>query len=95
MLRSVSEPFLVGKVGQPKTQSKSERNAIDAPLVDDTIEALRRQHSRKPAQMREMIDLLLPQMFKCELFAREPWPDNDVWGSEQEKFAAELFAGET
>ncbi len=87
VMRSASEPFLVGKIGQPKTQSKSERNAIDAPLVGDTMEALRRQHSRKPAQMRETIDRLFPHHVKCELFAREPWRDWEVWGKETDKFS--------
>lgn len=85
--RSASEPYLIGKIGQPKIVSKSERNVIDAPLVDNKIEALRREHSRKPDQMRKMIERLVPWAVTCELFARQPWDDNDVWGNETAKFS--------
>lgn len=94
VLRSASEPFLVGKIGQPRVSSRSERNVIDAPIctttvseVPDLIESIRREHSHKPPEMREMIDRLRPDHFKCELFGREPWADNDVWGNETSKFA--------
>lgn len=90
--RSACEPYLIGKIGKPQTASKSERNVIAAPgadtVIPDKIEALRREHSRKPVQMREMIDRLLPRAHKCELFAREPWAGNDVWGNETAKFGA-------
>ncbi|MGH1577725.1 MT-A70 family methyltransferase [Planktotalea sp.] len=90
-LRSACEPYLVGKLGRPELKSKSERNVIEAPIeiadIPDKIEALRQEHSRKPVQMREMIDRLLPRAFKAELFAREPWGDNDIWGNETSKFA--------
>lgn len=85
--RSASEPYIVGKIARPELGSKSERNVIDAPLIADKIEALRQEHSRKPAQMREMIDRLLPRSYKAELFARESWGDNDIWGDETAKFA--------
>jgi len=88
--RSATEPYLIGKIGRPQITSRSERNVIDAPLhiddVPDKIEAIRREHSRKPIQMREMIDRLLPNAHKAELFAREPWGDNDVWGNQTTKF---------
>ena len=90
--RSASEPYLVGKLNSPQVKSKSERNVIDAPLdplrIPDKIEAIRpEEHSRKPVQMRQMIDRLLPRAYKVELFAREPWAGNDVWGNEADKFA--------
>ncbi|MCR5855973.1 MT-A70 family methyltransferase [Mesorhizobium sp. J428] len=80
LLRSATEPFLVGTIGEPATRSKSVRNLIDA---------LRREHSRKPPEIREMVTRLIPDRFACELFAREPWPGNDVWGQEASKFAGE------
>lgn len=91
VLRSATEPFLVGKINAPEIASRSERNAIVAPEdVPDSIEAVRREHSRKPVQMREMIGRLLPRAHCCELFAREPWPGHDVWGNETGKFAEAL-----
>lgn len=87
--RSACEPYLVGRIGKPQTASKSERNVIEAPLpglIPDKIEAIRREHSRKPVEMREMIERLLPRAYKCEIFAREPWSGNDIWGNETGKF---------
>lgn len=77
-LRSACEPFLLGTIGEPRTQSKSVRNVI---------EAVRREHSRKPPEMRAMVEQLLPDAFACELFAREPWPGHAVWGNETAKFS--------
>ncbi len=88
--RNACDPYLVGKLNRPQVKSKSERNVIDAPIsideIPDKIEALIREHSRKPIQMHEMIERLLPRAYKVELFAREPWGDNDVWGNETGKF---------
>ncbi|WP_457650954.1 MT-A70 family methyltransferase [Profundibacter sp.] len=93
VLRSASEPYIVGRIGRPQTRSKSERNVINAPIdiaeIPDLIEAIRREHSRKPVQMRQMIERLLPRAYKAELFAREPWSDNDVWGNQVGKFTRE------
>lgn len=87
VLRSASEPFLVGKIGRPEIASRSERGVILTPEeVPDTIESLRREHSRKPVEMREMIDRLLPRGFFCELFGREAWPGHDVWGNQADRF---------
>jgi len=77
ILRSSCEPFLVGTFGSPKSGSKSIRNLIEAPT---------REHSRKPDQMRRSAEKLTPSAFRCELFAREPWAGNDVWGLETGKF---------
>lgn len=85
VLRSATEPFLVGRLASPQIKSRSERNLIEADLPD-TIESVRREHSRKPIEMRQMIERLLPSAFRCELFAREPWAGSDVWGNETEKF---------
>lgn len=78
ILRSTTEPFLIGTIGEPKIRSKSVRNLI---------ESERREHSRKPPEAREMIEKLLPDVFACELFAREKWPGNQVWGNERAKFS--------
>lgn len=83
VLRSATEPFLVGRIGRPQIASRSERNVIIAPEdVPDSIEAIRREHSRKPDQMRAMIERLLPHQHCAEIFARAKWPGHDVWGNE-------------
>ncbi len=92
VLRSACEPYLVGKLGDPQVHSRSERNVLPYPAeicpeeFPDMIEAIRREHSRKPVQMREMIERLLPTSFCCELFGREAWPGHDVWGNQADKF---------
>lgn len=87
VLRSASEPFLVGTIGRPQTASRSERNVIAAPeLLPDLMESLRREHSRKPIEMRGMIERLLPRQHAVELFAREAWPGHDVWGNQTGRF---------
>lgn len=93
VLRSASEPFLIGKIGAPKIVSRSERNVIDAPEtvleaeLPDLLESVRREHSRKPPEMRDLIDRLLPHTYKAELFAREPWEGEAVWGNQVGKFS--------
>jgi len=90
VMRSSTEPYLIGALGAPKIRSRSVRNLIEAPeQFPDGIESLRREHSRKPPEMREAIEALLPDTFACELFAREPWAGNDVWGLEADKFQAD------
>ena len=90
-VRGATEPFLIGKIGAPETGSKSERNYLDEPEQEDGwgIEALRREHSRKPDQMRELVERLCPRAYCAELFAREPWPGHEVWGNETQKFTTE------
>lgn len=86
VLRDASEPFLIGKFGAPERKSRSIRNVIEAAALPDTIESLRREHSRKPPEMRQIIDTLLPHEHACEIFAREPWEGRDVWGNQVGRF---------
>lgn len=86
--RSSSEPYLLGKIGSPQIHSRSERNVIIAPEeLPDAIESIRREHSRKPPEMRQMIDRLLPRQHFTELFATEDWDGHDVWGNQLGKYA--------
>lgn len=89
VVRSASEPWLVGCLGRPEIATRSERNVILAAQdITTGIEAVRREHSRKPVAMREMIQRLLPRQHFCELFAREPWDGHAVWGNQTDKFVA-------
>jgi N6-adenosine-specific RNA methylase IME4 len=76
-LRTVCEPWLIGCIGETQ---REQRNIINL------IEAEAREHSRKPPECREVLARLTPYAWRCELFAREPWEGNDVWGLETEKF---------
>jgi len=87
VLRSATEPFLVGSIGCPEIASRSERNAILAVAdIPNSIDALRREHSRKPVEMRDLINRLLPRHHFAELFAREAWQGHDVWGNQPDRF---------
>lgn len=86
LYRSATEPWIVGKIGSPKIASRSERNHLQAEELPDLIEGLRREHSRKPPEMRASIERLLPHAHCCELFAREAWPGHDVWGNQVGRF---------
>ena len=79
-MRSACEPFLIGRIGSPQARLTNVPNAIIQPG---------REHSRKPEEMREIAERMSPSSFRCELFAREAWPGNDVWGNEVEKFDCE------
>lgn len=88
IVRTTTEPYLIGTSGSPWTSSKSERNFIETieEIAEGGFDGLRREHSRKPPQMREMCERLAPYVRRCELFAREPWPGSDVWGNETDKW---------
>lgn len=77
-LRSVTEPFLIARLGDSQSRVRN---------IPNIIEAEAREHSRKPPEARIIVERMVPQARRCELFAREPWPGNDVWGNETEKFA--------
>jgi len=79
LLRSACEPFLIATRGEPKT-SRSVRNVV---------EALAREHSRKPDLAYEMAEALMPRAQRAELFSRESRPGWATWGNEVGKFNAE------
>lgn len=77
--RSACEPFLLGRMGGPQAR------LTDVPNV---IIAEAREHSRKPDEMRVIVERMTPDARRVELFARAPWPGNAVWGNEVDKFHA-------
>lgn len=93
ILRGVTEPWGIFTLGCPRVGSHSVRNHIETvEWVDEDefpslIKALRREHSRKPAEAREMLRALRPDCHIAELFAREPWDGCDVWGNQTDKFS--------
>lgn len=77
IFRSAAEILLVGTMGKPTWLSKSERNLWVSPL---------RQHSRKPDEVRAMIERLAPGP-RLEMNARTTSPNWTVWGNEVDRFA--------
>lgn len=97
VLRSACEPFLLGRIGRPQIRDRGVKGVVEAPSAiigpedaPDLIESHRREHSRKPPEMRQLIERLLPHQWFCELFGREPWPGHDVWGNEVGLFGGAL-----
>ncbi len=76
VLRSACEFFLLGRKGHPRIKSKSIRNLIFSP---------RREHSRKPDQLRNDLMKLAEGPY-IELNARQAFPGWDAWGNEIGKF---------
>lgn len=82
VMRSASEPFLIGALGSPLTA----RN------VRNVIEAEARGHSRKPDEQYALCESIHPRGIRfAELFARQCWPGNGwaAWGNQVEQFEVE------
>lgn len=79
--KSNAELCLLAKRGRgiPRV-SKAEPQVIMTP---------RREHSRKPNEVRESIVRLFGDRPRIELFARQSEPGWAVWGNETQKFQAE------
>ncbi len=77
-LRSASEPWLLGTIGNPET-SNSARNAIEGVV---------REHSRKPEEAYKWAETYMPNARRCELFSRQTRPGWDTFGFERKKFDA-------
>lgn len=85
VLRSASEPYLIGTLGSPLT-AKNVRNVIETSDLD-VIDAVARGHSRKPDEQYDYCQRLAPRAVRfAELFGRQRWPGWDVWGNEADKF---------
>lgn len=76
--RGNPEQCLLFTRGAPKRKSASVRQLIEAP---------RREHSRKPDEVRCRIEALVGGPY-LEMFAREQSPGWDSWGNETDKFGA-------
>ena len=73
--RSNSEVCLIGTKGQPKRVSKSVPQICDARIME---------HSRKPAEIRELIVELCGELPRIELFARDKVKGWDSLGDEMD-----------
>jgi len=73
--RKATEFVLLATKGSPKRMDKSVREFIASP---------RREHSRKPDEIRCRIVKLMGDIPRIELFAREKTEGWDVWGNEVE-----------
>lgn len=91
VLRSASEPFLIGTLGSP-VAARNVRNIIETQDLD-VIDAVRREHSRKPDEQYALCERLATRAVRfVELFARQRRPGWDAWGNEVEKFDGEMVS---
>ena len=87
-LRSASEPFLIGTLGNPET-ANNVRNIIETEDLD-LMDEKTRGHSRKPDAQYDFCQRLAPRALRfVELFARQRYPGWDCWGNEADKFEVE------
>ena len=85
VLRSASEPYLIGTFGSPLT-ARNVRNVIETNDLH-VIDAVARGHSRKPDEQYDYCNRLCPRALRfAELFARQRWPGWDAWGNEIGKY---------
>lgn len=96
IMRGSSEPFIIGKFGNPKLKKDRKKNTRDSfftgeipenlhDLDNIMINALRREHSRKPDEMYEVIEKIFHGAY-LELFARTNREGWTSWGDEVGKF---------
>lgn len=91
--RNSSELYLIGKLGKPKIKSKAIRDSQfsgDVPqnlndLDSIVINAMRREHSRKPEEAYDLIEALFEGSY-LELFARNTRDGWASWGNQVGKF---------
>lgn len=77
--RANTEPCILATRGKPKRLHADVRQVI----LDRN-----REHSRKPDEIYSRIERLVDGPY-LEMFARQKWPDWDVWGNETDKFEAQ------
>lgn len=88
VLRSASEPYLIGTLGSPLT-ANNVRGVIESTDLD-VIDAVARGHSRKPDEQYDYCRRLCPRALRfIELFARQRQPGWEAWGNEVDKFTPE------
>lgn len=102
VMQNGAEVCLLGARGRPPYVKRPVKGAWESDVVYDhelacawremdaeAIDALRREHSRKPDEQYEAIETLMGAVPRCELFSRCDRPGWDHWGDE-----AGMFHGE-
>lgn len=66
--------------------SFSEYDAGLAAAWQSDLNAVRREHSRKPDEVYTRLEALMGDVPRCELFSQTDWPGWDTWGAETGKY---------
>jgi N6-adenosine-specific RNA methylase IME4 len=72
---NVCDPFIIGIIGSPKTIG-----------IENCFDGLRREHSRKPPELKAFCEAMMPGARRIELFSRESRKGWDTWGWQAGKF---------
>lgn len=89
VFRSSNEPILIGTKGNPVTSRSVRGTVASGEELSDfgfTIEAERREHSRKPEESFQAAEKLMPNANRIEIFSRQERKGWSVWGNETDKF---------
>lgn len=78
--RSSHEIVLIGSKGSPPC----------GPAMPSVFDGVRRQHSRKPAEFKPLVEAFTPQARRCEIFSREIIPGWDSFGDQGGLFNVEI-----
>lgn len=85
IFRSVCEPFLVGTLPGAGVRGRGITNLIET-IEDEVIDGVAREHSRKPDEAYQRLEMLAPNARRADIFSRQRRPGWDGWGNEADKF---------
>ena len=87
LLRSVCEPFLIATLPGSGLRGASEPNRIETIFPDGfELDGLAREHSRKPDEAYALLERVLPDARRLDLFSRQSRPGWTTWGNQSTKF---------
>lgn len=97
VVATCAEPWLLCAIGKPLyvkkpikgvmlTEEEHDLRLIKEWTAHEGFDGLRRENSRKPDEQYALIDQLMGDVPRCELFARTRWPGYDSWGDQADHF---------
>ncbi|WP_185982996.1 MT-A70 family methyltransferase [Aureimonas mangrovi] len=87
VLRSVCEPFLIGRLEGAAIARGKVPNLVET-LTDAALDGLAREHSRKPEEFYQLVETLVPTGRRADIFSRQRRAGWDAFGNEADKFGA-------
>ncbi|MGE0256891.1 MAG: MT-A70 family methyltransferase [Alphaproteobacteria bacterium] len=97
VVMSGAEPFLLAAAGRPRYVKRPVKGVFEtdrefdsglAEAFETDLNALRREHSRKPDELYGRLETLMGDVPRVELFAQQRWPGWDAWGNNVDRYAA-------
>jgi N6-adenosine-specific RNA methylase IME4 len=85
VLRSVCEPFLVGRLEGAAIAKGKVPNLVET-LFDAALDGHAREHSRKPEEFYQLVETLVPNGRRADIFSRQRRAGWDSFGNEADKF---------